>query len=401
MQKDPNKKKEKEEEDIKEASVVGGIKGFSQPFGLSKRKNASGGSKKNNVSKPFGESELFENALIQFLLNNIEEEEELPEVVRKVGSQWHIFDDETEVEKGSFPTRSQAWEKQRQYRRSQQANILRKQREKERKRRAGAPEVEKKPGIKRSPGSVAVKKHRLPPKKRYTGADFHRPISGQQRKENKQEFLKRIFKESFVSYIFEQQPKDEQTLMWDKFVKHLSSETVMSDPKFKDLLSKMASVETKLLSKASSEVKNALNNEQSFEVKQTKAEKDPETKQVKHILDVHLKDNNKVYKISIKVENGRPLIHIPDAANTEMNQMANDEIKLFKGVLIYLQESVLDQMNDVMVAAEKRDKYNELLSKIEERLILTEETLDQKMKFSLATVSNKVKTTISLLILLT
>jgi len=415
-----SKKKENQKEEKNESSTVGGgaVKGFMGPFATTKRK-------RNNPNKPYGEEKIFENSVIYSLLegeniktksifnhpsslyhspkfvnwlksnSNVQRDlknrykdkflgmidsidatfsyqpqkwnndpqtfldwyvgskfekedldwfdsQEANEVVRKRGNRWVIFDDETDVEMGSYPKRKDAWERQRQIRRSDQARKKQKDAERERQRRAGRPEVEKKPGIKRPKGTIAKKA-----KKEYIDR------------------IKRVLKENFIRYIFEQPETDQKSQMWNKFVESLSNETLMSDQKLKNILIKSVKAESSILEKAFGALEKVLKGTGNFDVIEKKKGKDPKDNETKVFFKIKMNEAEKAMPFAIKIENGRPLIHIPDQTRQELNMLASPDSKTLTGELIHIQETIFNTMEDVINIFAKRDNY---LKKLEDEI---------------------------------
>lgn len=304
-----------------EASTMGGgsVKGF--------QANAPKMTKKRlKASKPFDEVVALAESL----------DKEVEEVVKKKGSQWVFYDDETEVQHGAYADRETAWEAQR---RQRKAKALK--REKDRKSDPTKVQVDPKSVHKRARSQAKTTKEGV-------------------------EAAKKVIRESFMTYMFEQAPESNSAALWEKFLERLSRETVMSDPKFKAILQKSIKAETEILKKAVEEIRKTLEATKSFKVKEKGLAQDGETKRIKNTFIVHMKDNNQDLAFSVVVENGRPLILFPDESKMAINQMANDESKLLRSELIHAQETILDEMGEVISSNDKRNKYLESLqSKVE------------------------------------
>lgn len=206
-----------------EASTVGAIKGFSAPFGSKPTKKRK---EKKNPNKPYGESELFENAVIMSILNKKKNE-----VVRKRGDQWTVFDDDTGAQLDTFPTRSAAWEKQRQIRQTRVGAKRAAGAEKQRQVKGLSPDIEKIKLLKKP--DVAKSK---PKKTKDLPTLAKKPVTAKTAKITKQKrqkteeivrsALRSVLKEaSMISYIFENPP--EEGSMWENFVGRLSNETIL------------------------------------------------------------------------------------------------------------------------------------------------------------------------------
>ena len=307
--------------DVEESSTVGAsLTGFQGPKISNQRKK--------QLSKPFVGT--FEEAVAYAVMNG--RGDDIEEVVKKRGNQWVFYDDETDVQRGSYADRDTAWEVQRQHRRAQQVAKHNKNTRK-----------------KRDPSKAIVDK---PPSNNKEKA---KPV-----KFRKQEALNRIkgiMKESFMSYVFEQAPVSGDAAAWEKFLERLSRETVMSDPKLKSILEKSIKSEMDLLKRSVLEIKKILESTKSFSVKEKGVEKDKESQRIKTGFDVEMKKNKKTLPFSVQIENGRPLIMFPDESKDTINALANNESKLLRAELMHAQETVLDKMPEVVDLNGKRDKY--------------------------------------------
>lgn len=344
----------------KEASTAGAIggsrvpdiKGFSAPFGQVPKSKK--GRKKKNPSQPFGEAEIFENAVAQSLLDD----EEIGEVVTKRGNTWVYHDDDTGAERGSWQDRETAWERQRADRAAQSAT---KKKEKARggQEKALVPAVEKpkinkhKPKLapepKMAPEPKKEKKKRRPKVRRAESVfrDMLQPLS----------------EGSMMSYVFENTPVNDEAITWEKFVGRLSKQTVFSDPKLKKILQDMAKAEGKMLEKAVSMIDGVLRQTGRFEVAQQKVEIEPDTKDVKLNFTVNMKESKQKLTFAVKLENGRPLVLFPEQTKSALNSMEGDDSKLLRAELMHSQETVLDNMEDVVTVTGRRDKYLKQLEK--------------------------------------
>ncbi len=300
--------------EVKESNTTLDTKG---PMGPGKKKS------KTNPSKPFGEEDLFEN----FVADSVMNEDDFQEVVRKKGDLWILYDDETGVQVGSFNDRDTAWKKQRQYRSQKQALRKHKEIEKRNQKHSGTPNTERKP---------------------------------ESRSENLrklEKFISSALNENFLSYVFEQSPDSDEALNWENFVSKLSEEVVMSDNKLKNLILTLEKSKAKLLSKAMSSVKSVLEQAGNFKVGKSQLVKNPEENQPQVNFEVELKDNKIKLLFSIRIENGRPLLLIPEEARAKLNSLGNEETKLLRAELMHAQETELDGMDDTVRAASKRDAY--------------------------------------------
>lgn len=347
----------KEGQGIEEGSATGAIKGFAAPFGSVPTKRKRGRPKKN-PSKPFGEAAMFENQVAMALLG----EDDFGEVVRKRGDQWVMHDDDTGAALATFQNREDAWAKQRQHRAQKAAEKKAKTTERERQLRSLKPTIEK-PKVKVKP-KVAPK----PKVAKKPSTEKMRKARAKYRKAESVLFqaLNSTIKEgNMISYVFENAPESDQAVVWEKFVSRLSKETVMSDPKLKSILQKMAKSEAKLLAKAVSMIKQILGSTGAFQVEQKGSDQDATTGDIKLNFAVTLKEGDTTLMFAVKLENGRPLILFPDESRNALNTMGTQESKLLRAELMHIQETVLNNMDDVVSVAAKRDTY---LSKLENKI---------------------------------
>lgn len=314
----------------KEGSTVAtSLKGFSAPFGVRviKRKRKS---KENNVSKPYGEPELFENAVALTLLQGTP----IEEVVKKVANRWAVIDDKTGAKIGSYDEREKAWEKQR---------LVRKQKKQKRQQKsASSPKPKSHATAKTAPKSKTAPKAK---------------VSKEQILNQFKSALTKILREgSMISYVFEQNPGADDTLGWEKFISKLSKETVMSDPKLKGILQSVAKSEAKILSLAVNSIKDVLESAGPFQVEQKGVGQD-ETGDIAMNFVVGMEETGKTLPFAVKIENGRPLILFPEESRNILNSLGTDDSKLLRAELMHAQETVLDNMVDVVNATQKRDDY--------------------------------------------
>ena len=164
-------------------------------------------------------------------------------------------------------------------------------------------------------------------------------------------------KENFLKYVFEQPEQDQKTQIWEKFVEGLSKETLMSDPKLKSILIKLVKSEAQILNKAADAVESILNKAGGFKAGNRKIKNDGEEVMVN--LTINMVDAKKAIPAAIRIENGRPLIFLPDNSREELNDMGSPESKRLSGELMHIQETVLNKMDDILKASANRDKFLE------------------------------------------
>lgn len=339
---------EKQKKEITdEASTVAGVKGYTGPLGGSSyQKGKKKKKKKNNPSKPFGEEKLFEELVVDALLNN----KDINEVVKKRGQQWIVFDDETGAQLQSFKTREDAWKHQRNIRKQKKQTRELEKKHKETEKKSSETEKAKKTGAHSSvhkaarPQQIAYQK----PKQRES-------------KEN----VKKIVKENFLTYVFEQNPVSERSYMWDKFIEGLTKQTLLADPKLKNLLEKVEKTKVKVVEKAYKELDSLLEKKgHGFQVASKKIKKDEKYGVIADFL-IKLQESNLSIPVSIKIENGKPVVDLPKESVSSLNSVSNDETKLLRAELIHIQENSFDNIDDLIKEKTKRDKY---LNKLEENI---------------------------------
>jgi hypothetical protein len=376
----------------KEASTVGAIKGFAGTGWPTKAKKGKG---KKNPSKPYGESELFEQLVQEAALEGVP----LEEVVKKRGQSWVYFDDQTGAQKSTHQDRDKAWEVQRRDRKAAQTKKSAKKAERERKRRAAKPTKAKEPETEKSV------RHRQHAARKATKAATEKAKKAREKyKAQMNELLKKVFIETIIrkarglkegtaiSYVFENPPATGQSAVWEDFVSRLSKDTVMSDAKLKKILQNMAKMEVKMLGQAVSTIKDVLKATKSLEVEQKGAAKDPETGDVALGFVVGMPENKQKLSFLVRLEGGKPLIVIPEESKMALNDMANEESKLLRAELMHIQETVLDNMEDLISIAQKRDDYLAKLSEKMGKLLDNSEPLEISMlKFLLKNKHKGVK----------
>jgi len=246
-----------------------------------------------------------EIAAFQHLLND----EDVEETVRKSGESWIYYDDDSGLPQGTFKHRKDAWNKQRLARKSKGKEV-------------------------NEPTSESKKKHLIKLFK---------------------ESVRRVLSEASVfEYIFEQSPASEDSMVWDTFLQNVSKQTIFSDKTLKTILKKGAIAEKEILVKAVKEIEKALNPEL-FTISVGKLSQDEDKNLV---LDFGVKlEGSKKFKFAVKLENGRPLIQFPEETRMELNSMQDDSGKRLRAELMHCQETVLDEMHEVVNYIEERNQY--------------------------------------------
>ena len=320
-----------------ESSVVSNVVGVQQPGGKIYRK------KLNKVSKPFYlDPELFERIVMEAELQG----KNIAEVVRKKGSLFVMYDDNTGAEVAAYKDRDTAWEKQRAYRK-------RKDLEKDTKKKKKKKEKEHEKVTQQLFGK---KKKAVPV-----------PGGNVKKEELVRMFQKILLSESVLEYVFEQ-PSSPDVVEWDNFLKGLSKQTIMSDQKLKKIIGGLMNAEARIISKSMGIVKDRLS-KAGFEIKQPKVGAQQEAGRLRGDFYVKMKEDEKELPFGIRIENGRPLIFIPDETRAQLNSSGTQESKLLRAELLSIQETVLDNLDDVVNATSKRDQYFSNLEKTLDKMI--------------------------------
>ena len=325
----------------KESSTASGnMKGASAPFGfrIVRRKG------KQNPSKPYGEPDLFENFVAEATLVG----DSIEEAVRKKGQNWVVVDDKTGSQLGSYAKREDAWKRQRQIRK-EKSN--RSQASKHKKASSHKSQTEKRPKSTDKAETAPKAKH-APKAKKAPGPDVKEALI-----RKIQRVVTGMIKEgSMISYVFEQPPTSQESVIWNHFISKLSKETIMSDSKLKNLLQGMAKAEAKILGTAVDEIKKVVESAGNFAVQRTDLDQDEEGNILLGFA-VGLQDEGEVLHFGVKVENGRPLILFPEESRNALNAMSSNDSKVLRAELMHVQETVLDHMDAVLKVTEKRDDY--------------------------------------------
>lgn len=307
------------------------------------------------------ESDQFEDLVNKCVLND----QEIEEVVKKRGDNWVVFDDKTGVEKGSYPTRADAWKKQRQFRQTAKQN----------KPKSKTKKAKPKPKVGHK--AQAAPKAKVAPKAQLAA----KPDVQKEGLLNlfKQQLHKVLVKEgSALSYVFEQSPLDNDSAEWENFLQKLSKQALVSDERLKNILRNVAKAEMKILSNSVNAIKEILESTGTFEVIQGKPNQDSEGNVFLSFV-VSFVEFNKKLPFAVKVENGRPLIHFPDQTRAELNSMNSEESKLLRAELMHIQETVLDKVEDLTVATEKRDAYLKSMESQIDRILKNMDALQVSM----------------------
>lgn len=130
-----------------------------------------------------------------------------------------------------------------------------------------------------------------------------------------------------------------------------------SDPKLRSIMGDLAKSKVKLLDKACKELNRVLGQSGDYELKDKKFKTDNQKGTIELYFSIILKDSGKTFPFSINIVNDRPMIQIPNQTKQELNAMDNPEGKSLRAELIHIQETIFENMEDAIQAAQKRDKY--------------------------------------------
>lgn len=356
------KKKEKhwyiaDEDTTSEASVVSGIKGFQMPIG------AKGKKKKVNPSSPFGDEKLKE-----------ELEKEIEETIEKRGDKWAVVDPTTGAVRATAQSREQA--------RQAQDNL-------------GLGVRRKQPGQSALPQrNVDIHgKAKTKPKKRKTSKpSMSRPhfehLKVAMKNKLRAHGLKasQIKESSMISYMFESPVKES---IWESFLGKIPRKAAMSDMGLAEAIKFMAQTEARTLARSVMEIKKVLESAGSFLVERKQADQDPETGDIRMPFTVAVSEGMDPLLFAVKLEGGKPCVLFPESSRNVLNNMLTKESKLLRAELMHVQETVLDKIEDVLEAAQKRDMYldsvQSRLSEMVEGLNLVETAIMKNL------VRNKLK----------
>ena len=315
----------------KESSTVAAIRGVQSPGGNKKRKDVI------DVSQPYEEMDesVFEKLVIDAAMKG----KNIKEVVRKKGTLFVHFDDDDGHEIASYRDRKSAWEHQRNYRKrkalEKEGGKKKKEKEKEHEKITKQLFGKKKRAVPVA-GGIAAKKEEL--------VRMFTKILGEG-----------TLRENVLSYVFEQ-PSNTDVLEWDNFLKSLSKDAIMADPKLKTVIVNLMKSEARILNKSMNIIKSRLQ-KAGFDVPKSKVSADNNIGRLRGEFFVVLPEAKKTLSFGLRIENGRSLIFIPNETKQILNTLGTPESKAIRAELIYTQENDLDAMDDVVNATAKRDKY--------------------------------------------
>lgn len=272
--------------------------------------------------------EAFEDLVTRCELDEID----ISEVVKKRGDSWVLFDDETETQKGVFKDRETALERQRQIRAAKKD----KNKHKDKPKKADGAHTSSKP--------KTAPKPKLAPKakKEHLMLMF-------------KEAVKRVMQEgSALSYIFEQDPISKSSVFWDQILESLPQEVILSDSSLKNILHDMAKAEVDVLGRAFLATRRVLQSDD-FKVERGDADQDEAGNLLLNFtVSSELFDELPLF---LKMENGKPVIVIPDEIEAMLAASDDEEVRKLKAFLMFAQEDQLDKMDDVQKLIKQRDEH--------------------------------------------
>jgi hypothetical protein len=288
----------------------------------------------------------------------------ITEVVKKRGDSWVVFDDKTKTQKGVFKDREAAWNKQKQLRAaSKSANKSKKASGKAKKAQKAhtAPKPHVAPKAKTAP--KAKKEHLLHMFK---------------------ESVRRVLQEgSALSYVFDQDPVSKSSVVWDQILQQVSKEALLSDARLSSILHKTAKAEVEALGKAFLATRRVLQTDD-FSVEKGEVDQDEDGNL---IMDITISSEElEDLPLFIKIENGKPLLIIPEELEASLDASPSEEIRKLKAFLMFVQEDELDKIEDVSKLIEERDEY------LQELLIHCSEVLKKLDPLKLSFVRFLLKT---------
>lgn len=329
--------------DVDEASVVAGVKGFQMPIG------GKGKKKKNNPSKPYGEKDIYKEILEEL-------DEEIEERIEKRGNEWVVIDPRTGATHGGSGSRDQARALQKQL----GITVPRG------KTGSQTSNTSSEPGYKAAEKKKGTVKQRKPPKTARVEAlkhFFKKTLKGSGL---------RLVEASMIDYMFEDAVTPSVNL-WETAIQKLPRDVVMSDKKLSEILRGMAKAEARTLAKSVVEIKRVLESTGRFLVEREKADRDPETGDIRMPFKVKIAPgedgSGKDLLFGVRLEGSKPVVLFPEESRKELNEMLTTESKLLRAELMHVQETVLDKLEDVIRESERRDQYlNEMHSRLHEAL---------------------------------
>ena len=272
--------------------------------------------------------ESFEETVIFSELND----EDLSESVRKRGESWVVFDDKTDAQKAVFKDRKSAWKKQKELR--QQAKNHNKNKNK--------PKTAEKPHVASKPKLAPKAKTAPKPKKEHLMKMF-------------KESIRRVLAEgSALSYVFEQDPISKSSIFWDQLLEKIPKEIILSDSTLSSILHQIAKAEVDALGKAFLAVRRVLSSD-NLSAERGDVDQDEAGNLVLNII--LFSDDLGDVPLLLKIENGKPLVIIPDEVEASLEASPDEEVRKLKAFLMFAQEDQLDKIEDVSKLIKQRDEY--------------------------------------------
>lgn len=293
--------------------------------------------------------ERFDQRVIDTLLDD----EPTNEVVRRRGGAWVLFDDDTGVEVGSYSKRAAAWAAQRTRRVQRKIRTSQRKNTASKRKKAASFAKQRQRDILK-----LARKH-----KKNKALPTQKPTKEKGEKEKtstKDEafdlMLAQVLLNEAAPYVFEQSPTSRDSANWDNLIARISHETLQSDPKLKQILDGVHQTRLHALQKALKALKSTLQQTKQFEIASHRLERDADGDPAL-AFDVKMLRSNKKLPFSLVIQHNKPVLSIPDQTRDTLNSMASEDSKLLRAELMHTQETVFDDMHDVVKAANRRDSY--------------------------------------------
>lgn len=178
---------------------------------------------------------------------------------------------------------------------------------------------------------------------------LHRKMLAAVIKESLRTYRGKVLKEGLF-----QEDNDKQGSEWDEYIKHLSKNSLSSDKKYNSLQRNIDKKTQGALQNAFAVIRKAV--DKGVKLKNFGVKKSDELGKVYLAFSASM-DNVAVEPIYIHIEHGVPKIELTANAKAALVKAEPDTAKLFRAELVTVQERVLDEMDDIQVAIQNRDKY--------------------------------------------
>jgi len=168
--------------------------------------------------------------------------------------------------------------------------------------------------------------------------------------------LSKLITRSIKESLFREEKKESD---WDQYITRLSKQALAGDSKFQSLQKNISRKEEGILDDAFDSIRRAVG--KNARLKNFGVKRDGNVGKVYLAFGAEF-DGANVEPIYIHIEGGTPKIEVSDNARVALTKIDPSDAKLFRAELVTVQESILDEMDDLTKAVGNRDKY---LSKLE------------------------------------